>query len=605
MNQLPKNQKRAVPTSPPRRALVVAGMHRSGTSALARVLNLLGADLPRTLMAPTNDFRGNPRGFWESLPIMQLCDEILDSTGRSWHDFSPIPRSWFASKKAYYFEGRLAGLLNEEFGDSELFVVKDPRICRLVPMWRGALGRIGAEPSFLIPVRHPLEVADSLRARNRFSATKSLLLWLRHVLDAEWNSRADRRTVLAFEDLLSDWRSVTDRLLRELALDLPAPSEEAASEIDQFLSKGDRHHVSTIDELDARPDVSNWVKRAYDATAELIEGRDVEAEEMLDRVRRELDEADKTYGALLAEQDARVRTLESSGSARRHRQQQEELTELRRAARSARADTQLTAKLKREVGSLTLALTLSEAKAKEREAELIERRTEAARLFQLARHEAKMRLKHAAEVAKLRETLAALASAQAEVTRLNEELVVLTSRLGSAGQRLGQQREEIARFGRELSQKEEVVKNLQANLVESRALLEQAVAEKDAEVAALTSTVSQLEEETKRLQAELPEKERALASASRALEKKERALATASSDLERLRAELRATKGRRRAPTPRAHASKPRQPRSSFSRRRGWRISSRADGSTLRAQGRSLRRRPGSFTAESGCCGPT
>ena len=45
-----------------RRAVIVLGMHRSGTSALTRVISLLGADLPSSLM-PAN--LSNEAGFFE------------------------------------------------------------------------------------------------------------------------------------------------------------------------------------------------------------------------------------------------------------------------------------------------------------------------------------------------------------------------------------------------------------------------------------------------------------------------------------------------------------------------------------------------------------
>jgi len=57
-------KKRFSPKS--RNAVVVLGMHRSGTSALAGVLARLGCDLPQTLM-PTNDF--NAKGYYESLRL--------------------------------------------------------------------------------------------------------------------------------------------------------------------------------------------------------------------------------------------------------------------------------------------------------------------------------------------------------------------------------------------------------------------------------------------------------------------------------------------------------------------------------------------------------
>src|SRR5581483_5443085 len=97
----------------------------------------------------------------------------------------------------------LEQILRSEYGDSTLFVVKDPRLCRLIPLWLAALERYGARPSFVITTRNPLEVAGSLRARNGFSATKSYLLWLRHLLDAERDSRGFPRVFTSYEQLLS------------------------------------------------------------------------------------------------------------------------------------------------------------------------------------------------------------------------------------------------------------------------------------------------------------------------------------------------------------------------------------------------------------------
>ena len=54
----------------------ILGMHRSGTSLLARMLNLMGVSLgpEQFLMQPTID---NPKGYWEHDEIVGLNNEIL------------------------------------------------------------------------------------------------------------------------------------------------------------------------------------------------------------------------------------------------------------------------------------------------------------------------------------------------------------------------------------------------------------------------------------------------------------------------------------------------------------------------------------------------
>jgi hypothetical protein len=67
-----------------RRAVIVLGMHRSGTSALARVISLLGADLPNGLLKQGPE---NEAGFWESAKLVAIHDELLSSAGSSWDDW--------------------------------------------------------------------------------------------------------------------------------------------------------------------------------------------------------------------------------------------------------------------------------------------------------------------------------------------------------------------------------------------------------------------------------------------------------------------------------------------------------------------------------------
>ena len=63
--------------------LLVLGMHRSGTSAVTRVLSIAGAKLPASLMGPG---RGNEVGHWESDALATYNDELLAQLGirHSW-----------------------------------------------------------------------------------------------------------------------------------------------------------------------------------------------------------------------------------------------------------------------------------------------------------------------------------------------------------------------------------------------------------------------------------------------------------------------------------------------------------------------------------------
>ncbi len=172
------------PASPPRQAILVLGMHRSGTSALGGVLDALGAGAPKTWMAAHPE---NPRGFFESASLAAAHDALLESAGSSWHDWQQFNPQWIGSDIAAMHRQEIARLLIDEFGDAPLIFVKDPRICRFVPFTLSVLSELNISPVAILPVRNPLEVVYSLKRNRGFAPSKSLLLWLRHVLDAEYH----------------------------------------------------------------------------------------------------------------------------------------------------------------------------------------------------------------------------------------------------------------------------------------------------------------------------------------------------------------------------------------------------------------------------------
>lgn len=275
-----------------RRGIIVLGMHRSGTSALTRMLSLAGASLPRHLAPPSGGVPGDGNaeaGFWESLPLIDLHDAALRSAGSSWHDLFEFPPQWFASHQATDFESRLVETLEGEFLDDPIFVAKDPRISQLVPLWQSALGKLAIDPVWVIAVRNPLEVAASLSVRDGSPVARGLWLWLLYFLAAERDTRGCSRCFVAYDDLLADWPAVFERLRN--AFDLPlAVSAATAAEIGTFLAPALRHHAISAAELAGRLDVSDSVKRVFAWAASAARGEEPDASP-LEAARREVQSA--------------------------------------------------------------------------------------------------------------------------------------------------------------------------------------------------------------------------------------------------------------------------------------------------------------------------
>ena len=305
---MPPRTRRARRTPPApsaaRTGILVAGMHRSGTSAVARVLTIAGCDLPGTLVQAKPD---NAAGFWESQPVVDLNDELLAATGSCWDDWRPFERDWFASPAAGRFRNRALKVLRQEYGESRLFVLKDPRICRLLPFWTDVLSKFEARIRIVSPIRNPLDVAASLETRNGIDPFVAYLIWLRHVLDTEADSRGLPRAYVRYDQLLSDAPAAIDRICADLGLSLPrrgGPSTE--TDIDAFLSPGLRHHHSGDDALLSDASVSEWIKRSFRILDCWTRGQaDDEHTRELDRIRTAFDAATPAFGrALQADQQA-------------------------------------------------------------------------------------------------------------------------------------------------------------------------------------------------------------------------------------------------------------------------------------------------------------
>jgi len=266
---------------PRRSALIVAGMHRGGTSAVAGALGLMGGTLPRDLMPAQPGV--NDAGFFEPLPIVSIHDELLASVNSSWDDPHPLPKGWFQGAEAKAFAGRLVAEIKEQYGDGDLLVLKDPRMSRLIPLWLEVFAELDIRPLFLIPVRHPWEVAASLAHRDGFALPKCHALWLEHMLLAEHDTRGHARSFLSYAELVQSPRAVFSRAARELAIEWPRSAAEALPEVEAFLTGRLHHHHAPAD-AGARQ-VSAPAVDAYRILSGLTLDSGSVEEEALDRLR--------------------------------------------------------------------------------------------------------------------------------------------------------------------------------------------------------------------------------------------------------------------------------------------------------------------------------
>lgn len=288
-------------------AIVVLGMHRSGTSSLAGALTRLGAGAPKTLMAASPS---NERGHYESNVLVQINDRLLAAAGSAWDDWRSLAIEALPDALVENFTAEAVAALADEYGEANLIVFKDPRVCRMMRFWRRAFADSGYAIRAILPVRSPLEVAQSLADRNGFPLGKGLLLWLRHVLDAEVESRDLPRGVTLWSEFLLDWRQSVKSLGERIGVDLTGAPDQAAEAVDAYLSASLRHQTVHEEALAVHPDVHEWVLKTYRAMIMLAaDPVSEEARRDLDIVRSEFSKASGVFGSMFADYDVLLSEL--------------------------------------------------------------------------------------------------------------------------------------------------------------------------------------------------------------------------------------------------------------------------------------------------------
>jgi O-antigen biosynthesis protein len=278
-------------------AIIVLGMHRSGTSAIAGMLHHLGVALGSRLMPASTE---NLRGYWEHVDIVTLHDAVLAALGRRWSDVRALPAGWETGAPAQEARRLLRRILTRDFAGLAVWGVKDPRMCRMLPLWLPLFQEMNVSPRIIFSLRHPDEVAASLQKRDAISGGRARLLWLRHVLEAERASRGLRRAIVHYEDLIrheTAWAATANRITHELEMNWPVSFSEAGNLITEFLSPELRHQrvdpAATVQPVA----VEGWI----DAVQRAFAGGGMRLEAACDQIYGELARADAVLGEVVGE----------------------------------------------------------------------------------------------------------------------------------------------------------------------------------------------------------------------------------------------------------------------------------------------------------------
>jgi glycosyltransferase involved in cell wall biosynthesis len=286
----------ATPALSKQMAVLIVGMHRSGTSAISGVLSMLGVQPPEDLH-PADQH--NLKGYFEPTRIIDFHEALFQRLGSPSNDPLPVGYDWVDSPVGEAAVAELAALLQEEMGQAPMSLFKDPRICRLMPVWTRALESIGRDAVAVLPCRHPLEVAGSLSAKAGLTRPYALMMWLQHVVLGERFTRGMRRSFTDYEALLNDWRAVLDKVAGELGVVWPKDMMRAGVEIDAFLT-GELRRQKPAERPLSADDLERLCERAWTVLPALqADPNDAAAQAELDAVAAEMDRVVGVAGPLI------------------------------------------------------------------------------------------------------------------------------------------------------------------------------------------------------------------------------------------------------------------------------------------------------------------
>ncbi|MGH9488162.1 MAG: sulfotransferase family protein [Terriglobales bacterium] len=231
-----------------KRVIVVLGMHRGGTSVLARGLQALGGNLGDSLIPPGSD---NPKGFYEDAGFRLLNERLLRALGHDWDTLAPILPREMARPLTEEFARQAAALVTARLSAAEVFAVKDPRMARLLPFWQEIFARLEVPVSYAIAVRNPLCVVESLAQRRPIPREKAYFLWLEHMFASMELTAGQPRVVVAYDRLVQEPGPQLERVARALHLHLDPQSPLIAEYQRDFIEPELCHHNQRMEQLKA------------------------------------------------------------------------------------------------------------------------------------------------------------------------------------------------------------------------------------------------------------------------------------------------------------------------------------------------------------------
>lgn len=147
-----------------KKIIVILGMHRSGTSMIAGILNMLGIDMGKELIGK---HWSNPLGHFENKKFLELNEKILRKAGGVWN--RPPEEEQILAQVGIFSE-EIKNLIQSN--ESKFWGWKDPRTSLTIELFLPYLDN----PYFLVCHRDASAIARSLKRRDNMRLEQGIKL---------------------------------------------------------------------------------------------------------------------------------------------------------------------------------------------------------------------------------------------------------------------------------------------------------------------------------------------------------------------------------------------------------------------------------------------
>jgi hypothetical protein len=222
--------------------IIILGMHRSGTSLLAEMVHRWGAygGDQQDLMPSDEE---NRRGYWEYLPLVQFNEALLASEEANWF-VPPYDMDLFQRKTCDpKYRDKACALIAGMSKKGPAWYWKDPRLGILLPFWN----EVWQNATYIVPVRHPVDIALSIKKRNGFPISASLLIWQYYMISILRHTEGSKNLLfLEYETCLKSPGDPCTRLCTFLDQQYGLNGDASArlDQITRAIDRSLRHHQS-------------------------------------------------------------------------------------------------------------------------------------------------------------------------------------------------------------------------------------------------------------------------------------------------------------------------------------------------------------------------